>query len=341
MSDVAVVILNWNGEDYLRKFLPALVMHTPSGIADIYIVDNASTDASVAYVKQYHPGISLILFEKNYGFAGGYNRALQQIDADYYILLNSDIEVTPGWIEPVIKAMKSDNSIAACMPKIKSFYRKAYFEYAGAAGGYIDFLGYPFCRGRLLQAIEKDQGQYNDMRSVFWATGACMFIRGSVFKDAGGFDADFFAHMEEIDLCWRLKKRGYNILYIPDVEVFHVGGGTLPNESPYKLFLNVRNNLFMLFKNLPSSKLIPVIFARIILDVLMAIIYLFQFKPRFVWSVCKAHLVFFVKIPALIKKREPGVGKQSVDCIYPGSILYNYFFKKNKLFSDLPKKHKL
>ncbi len=341
MSKVAVVILNWNGEGYLRKFLPTLLMHTPSAIADIYIADNASCDGSVDYVKHAHPNIKLILFDENHGFAGGYNRALEKIDADYYILLNSDIEVTANWIRPVIRIMENDLSVAACMPKIKSFSRKEYFEYAGAAGGYIDFLGYPFCRGRLLQTVEKDHGQYDDMKNIFWATGACMFIRGTAFKETGGFDADFFAHMEEIDLCWRLKKKGLKIVYVPDAVVFHVGGGTLPNESPYKLFLNIRNNLFMLFKNLPPAKLLPLVLTRTVLDALMAITYLLQFKPRFTWAVFKAHIAVLINIPTLIKKRERRLTKKKIDGIYPGSIILNYFVKKNKLFSHLPQKNKL
>ncbi len=338
MTDTAVVILNWNGENFLQKFLPVLISQTPPEVADIYIADNASTDSSVNYIKENFPTIKLIILDKNYGFAGGYNSALMQINADYYVLLNSDIEVTQNWIEPIIRVMKNNQSIAACMPKIKSYYKKTHFEYAGAAGGYIDALGYPFCRGRILRNIEKDTGQYNDAREIFWATGACMFIRSTIFKSMNGFDDDFFAHMEEIDLCWRIKKNGWKILYIPDVEIYHIGGGTLPNENPKKLFLNIRNNLFLLFKNLSSINLLLVISIRTGMDIFMALIYLLQLKPLFTITVFKAHLAFWKNLPVLVKKRKKAKGNKKANCIYRGSILFNYFIRQKKKFSDLSNK---
>ncbi|MCF6242878.1 MAG: glycosyltransferase family 2 protein [Bacteroidales bacterium] len=290
---VAVVILNWNGEKYLKQFIPALIKNSNSDEVVLYVADNASSDDSVQYLRDNYPQIKLILLDENYGFAGGYNKALQQINAEYYILLNSDVEVTSNWIFPIIEKLDQDKSIAAAMPKIKSFNKKTYFEYAGAAGGFIDKYGYPFCRGRILDTIEKDAGQYDDEREIFWASGACMFVRSSVFHEHDGFDADFFAHMEEIDLCWRMKNSGYKIMYYSDVEVYHVGGGALPNNSPFKLYLNFRNNLFMLYKNLPKGKLFQTLFLRMILDGASALVYLLQFSFSSFSAVFRAHIAFY------------------------------------------------
>ncbi|GAB1473986.1 hypothetical protein MASR2M69_14270 [Bacteroidota bacterium] len=255
MSKVAVVILNWNGKHYLERFLHLLIKRTQIKDVEIVIADNCSTDGSQKWIKETHPEIRLIEFDNNYGFTGGYNRALEQIEADYFLLLNSDVEVTPGWIQPLIAALDNNPQIGICMPKIKSAFERDYFEYAGACGGYLDYFGYPFCRGRILSFIEKDTAQYNQEREIFWASGAAFMIRASLYRSLGGFDDTFFAHMEEIDLCWRAKLSGSQVWAFPDSVVYHVGGGTLPNNSPLKLYYNYRNNLLMLYKNLPGNRL--------------------------------------------------------------------------------------
>ena len=249
---VAVVILNWNGKSFLEKFLPS-VFACNSSYAEIIVADNASTDDSVSFLKSKYPQIKIIQNSSNGGFAKGYNDALKLVEAEYYVLLNSDVEVTPNWIDSVIQLMDTDKSIAACQPKIRAFDDKKSFEYAGAGGGFIDKYGYPFCRGRILDTLEEDKGQYNDVREVFWATGACLFVRSECYHKVNGFDEDFFAHMEEIDLCWRLKNLGYKIMYSPNSTVFHVGGGTLNKTSPKKTYLNFRNNLILLCKNHPPK----------------------------------------------------------------------------------------
>ncbi|HEX9615036.1 MAG TPA: glycosyltransferase family 2 protein, partial [Bacteroidota bacterium] len=250
MKKTAVVVLNWNGKDLLERFLPILVRHT-SGNAEIVIADNGSTDDSVDYVRKTFPPVRTILLGKNLGFAGGYNEALKQVEAEYYVILNSDVEVTEGWIESIITMMEGDPRIGACQPKILDIRVRNRFEYAGAAGGFIDVLGYPFCRGRILNSFEEDRGQYDDMKEVFWATGAALFIRSKLFRQAGGFDEDFFAHMEEIDLCWRIKHLGYRVMACPSSTVYHLGGATLDQGNPRKTFLNFRNGLILLFKNHP------------------------------------------------------------------------------------------
>jgi GT2 family glycosyltransferase len=242
---VAVVILNWNGINYLKQFLPSVCASTYPNL-EIIIGDNASTDESVVYVRDNYPQVKIIINDQNYGFAGGYNKILTQLDHDYFILLNSDVEVEPNWIEPVISLMESDSKIAAAQPKILSQANKHSFEYAGAAGGFIDDFGYPFCRGRLFDTLELDKGQYNESSEVFWASGAAFFIKRPNWLEMNGLDDDFFAHMEEIDLCWRLKNEGYKIMYCADSQVYHVGGGTLQAESPFKTYLNFRNNLVLL-----------------------------------------------------------------------------------------------
>lgn len=336
-TKIAVVILNWNGKDYLEKFLPVLIRYSKSELVELYVADNGSIDNSVIFLQTTFPEIKLILFDKNYGFAGGYNKALAKIDAEYYIILNSDVEVTENWIFPIINKMDTDNSVAAAMPKIKSQHNKNYFEYAGAAGGFIDKYGYPFCRGRILDKIEKDSGQYNDESEIFWASGACLFIRSDIFHQHKGFDEDFFAHMEEIDLCWRIKNTGHKIMCYPDSEVFHVGGGALPNNSPKKLYLNYRNNLLMLFKNLSRSKLIQILFIRTVLDGLSAFIYLFKFHFSDFFAVFKAHISFHKLLSKYRKKRKKISIKSNFNHteIYKGSIVYDYFIKKNYFFKDL------
>jgi len=263
-SSVAVVILNWNGKKFLEKFLPSVVSN--SGDAEIIMADNNSSDDSISFMAINYPNIRIIKNSENGGFAKGYNDALKQIKSDYYILLNSDIEVTPNWIDPLFDLMENDSMIAACQPKLRSYYQQDEFEYAGAAGGFIDKWGYPFCRGRIFGHLEKDEAQYENVEEVFWATGAAMFVRAKYFWEVGGLDEDFFAHMEEIDLCWRLKNKGYKIMVHPQSVVFHVGGGTLPKNSPTKTYLNFRNNFYLLYKNLPKKRFKRVFIFRLIWD---------------------------------------------------------------------------
>ena len=303
---------------------------------EIYIADNNSTDDSVKFIENNFPQIKNIQLDENYGFAEGYNRALKQINAEYYILLNSDVEVTENWIMPIINKMNLDNSISAAMPKIKSYHNKIKFEYAGAAGGFIDKYGYPFCRGRILDTIEEDTGQYDNEKEIFWASGACMFIKAEIYNKLGGLDTDFFAHMEEIDLCWRMKNNDYKIMYYSDSEVFHVGGGALPNNSPYKLYLNYRNNLLMLYKNLPKRKLYTTLFIRMVLDGISALIYLLKFKFANFNAVFKAHISFYKLLSVFRQKKKEIDNYNNVNNeIYNKSIVYQYLIKKQKIFSKL------
>ncbi len=300
---VAIVILNWNGEDHLRRFLPSVVRYTTEPYARVVVADNGSTDGSLALLDGCFPSVEVVELDRNYGFAGGYNRALDKVEADMFLLLNSDVEVTEGWLPPLVERIVSDENIAAVMPKILSYVDRDSFEYAGAAGGLIDPLGYPYCRGRVLSRVEHDRGQYDDARQVFWASGAAMLVRADVFRSLGGFDEDYFAHMEEIDLCWRAKNRGMSVWVEPRSEVYHLGGGTLSAGSPYKLFLNFRNNLATLFKNLPSSRLLPVIFVRMCADGAIAAGYLFSGRLSCFVAVFKAHAAFYGTIGALRRKR--------------------------------------
>jgi len=301
MDRVKVVILNWNGRAYLERFLPSVVRHTPG--VPIVVADNGSTDDSVSFLRTRFPQVEVIRLDRNYGFAEGYDRALERIEAEYFLLLNSDIEVPEGWLDPLVEALERDERTAAVAPKILSFDRPDHFEYAGAAGGFIDFLGYPFCRGRILSSIEADRGQYDDPREVFWASGACMLVRSEVFRKLGGFDADFFAHMEEIDFCWRAQLAGYAIRVEPRSHVLHVGGGTLPNDNPHKIYLNFRNNLCMLYKNLSRSSFWPVLFVRMAMDGLSALVFLAQGRPSFFGKVFRAHIDFHRQRRSLHEKR--------------------------------------
>jgi GT2 family glycosyltransferase len=329
----AVVILNWNGRRFLEKFLPGVIEHS-ADVAEIIIADNDSSDDSLEYLGKSHPGLRIIKLEKNFGFAGGYNQALKEIEADYYILLNSDIEVTDNWISPVIGIMQNDTSIAACQPKIRSYNDPEKFEYAGAAGGFIDKYGYPFCQGRLFQSLEKDEGQYNLTREVFWATGACMFVRSDVFSKLGGFDDEFFAHMEEIDFCWRAKNQGYKIMYCPDSTIFHIGGGTLPKNNSRKTYLNIRNNIIMLFKNLEQERLTRVLTARIILDYIAAMKFLVDGGFKDMIAVLKAHFYFWTNLSRLRKKREK-IPHLKVSQIYWGNVVMQHYLQRKKSFRQL------
>jgi GT2 family glycosyltransferase len=330
---IAVVILNWNGKKFLEKFLPSVIERSRKD-AEIIIADNASSDGSIEYLKKYHPEIRIIRLEKNYGFATGYNLALKKVSADYYILLNSDIEVTDNWIMPVIRVLEKDPLIAACQPKIRSYHEPEKFEYAGAAGGFIDKYGYPFCQGRLFQSLETDNGQYDNIAEVFWATGACMFVRASVYHELGGFDDDFFAHMEEIDFCWRAKNKGYKIYYTPESKIFHIGGGTLPKNNSRKTYLNIRNNIIMLYKNLEPARLWKILAARIILDYIAAIKFLIDGGFKDMAAVVKAHWYFYTNMGKLRKKREK-ISHLRVSKIYWGNIVLKHYIGRKKSFLDL------
>ncbi len=333
MKKIAVVILNWNGKKFLEELLPTLIQHTPSEV-DIVVGDNASSDNSVEFLKQSYPQIQIIQNDKNYGFAEGYNKVLDKVYADYFVLLNSDVEVTDNWISPIINMMDADDNIAICQPKLLSYYQRDTFEYAGGAGGYIDKYGYPFCRGRLFTTLEKDNGQYNDVCEIFWATGAAMFVKAKVWKDLGGLDGDFFAHMEEIDFCWRAKNAGYKVYYCPQSVVYHIGGGTLPPSSPFKTFLNFRNNFSLLFKNLQKRQLAYVFPIRILMDWVAALKFLAEKKPKEFTAVIKAHWDFYRQIPALKHKRK-NITQRKVSNIYNGNIVLEYYLKGKKIFSKL------
>jgi GT2 family glycosyltransferase len=335
MKKIAIVILNWNGIKYLQQFIPNVVKYSKADNfqVDVIVADNGSTDGSIEWLTSNYPNVRTILFDKNHGFTGGYNLALKQVIADYFLILNSDIEVTEGWLTPLLGFMESTPNAAACMPKLLSYHQPSKFEYAGAAGGFIDFLGYPFCRGRILNVVEDDNNQYNNDLEIFWTTGACMLIRSEQFWEAGGFDNDFFAHMEEIDLCWRLKRLGYSIWCIPKSKVYHVGGGTLAANNPRKVYFNHRNNLMMLLKNLSRQSLIQVLVFRYILDIATAFLYLITGKPRFTWSVIKAHLYFLNSIVKTVRKRRRF--KHPKLSLYRNSIILQFFFLNKKRFSQL------
>jgi GT2 family glycosyltransferase len=324
---IAVVILNWNGEKLLEQFLPSIVNYSPE--ADIYVADNASTDDSVSYLKAFFPKVKIIQNESNLGFAEGYNEALKQVDSDIFALVNSDIEVTENWLKPIIETFESEPKTAIIQPKLLDFKRKEYFEYAGAAGGFIDKYGYPYCRGRVFETLEKDNGQYDDNCEIFWASGACFFIRSSVYKELKGFDGDFFAHQEEIDLCWRAFNKGHQIKYNSQSVVYHVGGATLQQGNPMKTFLNFRNSLLMLLKNLPKKQLFSVIFIRFILDGIAGIQFLFQGKFKHFMAILKAHSSFYTLFFDHYKKR--GIF-QSEKYYKVKSIVFQYYVKAGKVF---------
>lgn len=334
---VAVVILNWNGIKFLEQFLPSVIQHTSPNLCEIIVADNCSNDSSVKFLEKNFPMVRIIQNKRNGGFAGGYNDALKLVNTKYYVLLNQDVEVSENWVENVIEQMEKDEKIAAAQPKLRDFYNRSYFEYAGGSGGYLDRNSYAFCRGRMFNTLEKDEGQYDDVKEIFWATGACMFVRSELFWKAGGFDEDFFAHQEEIDLCWRLQNMGFKILAVPSSVVYHVGGGSLPKGNPRKTYLNFRNNLMMMFKNLPSYKLPPKMFWRLILDGVAAVYSILKngnLKDFF--AVLHAHFSFYASVPLLLKKRKkipPHSGKHMSNI----NILWQYFFKGKRKFSELPK----
>lgn len=334
---VLVAILNWNGQKHLSEFLPSVVLHS-SNDAEILVIDNASTDDSVAWLKSHFPQVRVKQNPFNAGFAGGYNTGLENETADFFVLLNSDVEVTPNWILPVIQVMETDEKIVAAQPSVRAFLKQTHYEHAGAAGGYMDKDLYPFCRGRIFGQVEPCDGQYESVEEVFWATGACLFIRGNAFKEVGGFDHDFFAHMEEIDLCWRLKNRGYRIMTVPQSKVFHLGGGTLNYESPGKTYLNFRNNLWAIHKNYFESNLFLKIFRRLTMDGLAGIRFLVKLQFKHLWAIFRAHFGYYGALKRLNKQRaaEKEVKHQlNRKGWYKKSITFGFFLKGKKKFSDL------
>ncbi len=334
MIKIAVVILNYNGEKFLREFLPSVLAH--SGDAKIIVADNGSTDLSVDVLTQKFPVVELIQLGNNYGFCGGYNRALKQVDAEYYVLLNSDVEVTPDWLTPIINLLDENPEIAAAQPKILAYNEKDHFEYAGAAGGFIDSLGYPFCRGRVFNVTEKDLGQYNDGREIFWATGACFVIRSKVYHEMEGLDEDFFAHMEEIDLCWKIQRTGHKVFYCGASAVYHVGAGTLSRANPRKTYYNFRNGLSLVYKHWSTGELFWKLPLRILLDYVAALTFLLSGKADDARAVLRAHYHFVKKSGKNRAKRRALKKYPFTDRnIYSGSILWDHFvLKKNRIKVD-------
>ncbi|MBT8257052.1 MAG: glycosyltransferase [Bacteroidia bacterium] len=327
----AIVILNWNGVTLLKQFLPSVVANSES--VSIYVIDNASEDNSVDFITSNFPEIELIHLEKNLGYAGGYNEGLKTIKADLICLMNNDIKVEQGWLQPVLDAFEQNEDLGAAQPTLLDLNRPDYFEYAGAAGGYIDKYGFPFCRGRLFENLEQDKGQYDDNSDIFWASGACLFIRRELFDRLGGFDTRFFAHMEEVDLCWRLYHKGYAVKHIYQSKVYHLGGGTLSHSSPRKTFLNFRNSLYMLYKNLPAKYRFKIIFTRLILDGIAAVKFFFEAQPAHSLAVLKAHLSYY----GSFSKLDPveNVADRPNKYYYTPSVVWSYFLKGKKTFDRL------
>jgi GT2 family glycosyltransferase len=335
MPLVSIVILNWNGKEWLRKFLPSVLASSYIN-KRVIVADNNSTDDSITFLQQDFPGVELIVHTTNEGFAKGYNTALKQVQSDYYVLLNSDVEVMPGWIEPIIDLMEKDSLIAACQPKILSYHQPQNFEYAGACGGWLDQFGYPFARGRVFDETEKDEGQYDDAQACFWASGAALFVKAKYYHEAGGLDEYFFAHQEEIDLCWRLQLEGYQVYVQPASVVYHVGGGTLAQGNDLKTFLNFRNNLIMLSKNLPPGEAVWKIPVRLILDGIAAWKMIFSGNAGYFFSVCKSH-VFFVKWLVFDQRKSvfPSFKRGKLNGLYTSSVVWQYFVKSKKTFSEI------
>ncbi|MDH6306634.1 GT2 family glycosyltransferase [Parabacteroides sp. PF5-5] len=338
MKKVAVVILNWNGRELMERFLPSVVANSPAEYAEVIVADNGSTDDSIQMLQDKFPSVRVLRLAENYGFAEGYNRAIEQIDAEYTVLLNSDVEVTPGWLEAPLKALDADPAIACVQPKILAYHNKGYFEYAGAAGGYIDRYGYPFCRGRVLHHVEEDKGQYDTPTDVLWATGACLFIRTAVFKAEGGLDGRFFAHQEEVEMCWRLRCRGYRLMCIPQSVVYHVGGATLTTENPRKTFLNFRNSLLMVYKNLPEKDLKHVMRARFWLDYIAALKFLLTGHPRNARAVYRARKEFYRLLPVYKPVRQENLRRTIINPVpelMQQSLILSFYLKGLKRFSQL------
>ena len=327
---IAIVILNWNGQKLLEQFLPSIIEHSQE--ATVYVVDNASTDNSVEFVKKHFPTIQHIQNGENGGFAKGYNEALQHIKADIFCLLNNDVKVTKGWLSPIVSAFQNQPNTVIVQPKILDYKHKAYFEYAGAAGGFIDKYGYPYCRGRIFNTVEKDEGQYDDSTDILWASGACLFIRKDIYEILNGFDEKFFAHMEEIDLCWRAKNLGYQIKYIGTSAVFHLGGGTLQNTNPKKTYLNFRNSLYTLVKN-AQGNLLLLVFVRLFLDGIAGLKFLVELKPKHTFAVLNSHFSFYINLRRVLKQRKSLQKKKKYH--QTTSIVWSYFVNKKTTFNSL------
>jgi hypothetical protein len=338
MHKTAIVILNWNGLGFLKMFLGTVIKYSVDEKTSVFVADNGSTDGSPEWIAENFSEVKLIRLDKNHGFAGGYNLALNQIDAMYFVLLNSDIEVTQDWLKPLIRFMDNNPDVASCQPKILSYNQKDHFEHAGAAGCFIDKFGYPFCRGRVINKVEKDTGQYDNQINIFWSSGACMIVKSEAWKKCGGFDDDFFAHMEEIDLCWRFHKAGYRVCFLPESVIYHIGGGTLSYSSPFKTYLNFRNSLFLLYKNLPDNELNSVLFIRRILDGLAAVYFLFQGNFSSVASVWRAHIDYYRAIDKLKEKRK-AVKKLEIysshETVLNKSIVFEFYVKGHKTYKSL------
>ncbi|WP_299163005.1 glycosyltransferase family 2 protein [uncultured Tenacibaculum sp.] len=328
----AIVILNWNGKKLLEQFLPSIVNFS-SDEAEVYVADNASTDDSIHFIKQNYPSVKIIQNTTNGGYAKGYNDALQHINADIYCLLNSDIEVTQNWLTPILKVFKDEKSTAIVQPKLLDFKDKTKFEYAGAGGGFIDLYGYPYCRGRVFNHLETDNGQFNDTTTIFWASGACLFIRSEVYHHLNGFDEDYFAHQEEIDLCWRAQNEGYTIKYVGSSTVFHVGGATLQETNPHKTFLNFRNSLLNVVKNVPKQWFLFVIFSRLILDGIAGLKFILELRPIHTWAIIKAHFSFYKNFFKFLSKRRVLQKKSNYNL--HTSIVWQYFGLGRKKFENL------
>lgn len=340
MDTLAIVILNYNGQPFLAKFLPSVLANADGH--PVYVADSASTDESVAFVKSTFPTVRVIELSRNEGYAGGYNLALERIRAQYggatyYVLPNSDIEATPGWLSPMLKLLESNPVIAACQPKIRSYSQPDLFEHAGAAGGFVDWLGYVFCRGRVFATFEKDTGQYDTNKRVFWATGACLFVRAEVFHRVGDFDASFFAHMEEIDWCWRVQRQGYEVWACGESTVYHVGGGTLHKSNPHKTYLNYRNSLYMLYKNWPADGCLwPKILFRLVLDGISSLLFMREGKWSDVWAILRAHFAFYGRLPILYRQRKQLRNQQTTEVkLYPKSVVWQYFAEGKKTFEGM------
>ena len=328
----AIVILNWNGQKLLEQFLPSIVNFS-SEEAEIYVADNASTDSSIKYIKDFFPSVNIVKNKINGGYAKGYNDALKAINADIYCLINSDVEVTKNWLSPILETFQSDEKTAIIQPKILDFKDKSKFEYAGAAGGFVDLYGYPYCRGRIFNHLETDNNQFNDISEIFWASGACFFIRSKVYHQLNGFDEDYFAHQEEIDLCWRTQNIGYKVKYVGTSTVFHIGGATLQETNPHKTYLNFRNSLLNVVKNVPKKWFLFVVFSRLILDGIAGLKFILELRPIHTWAILKAHLSFYKNFFKFLKKRRKLQKKQ--DYNLHTSIVWQYFGLGRKNFEEL------
>jgi GT2 family glycosyltransferase len=338
MKKTFIVILNWNGIAYLKKFLGKVVEYSADARTEICVADNGSTDGSADWVEENFSDVRVIRFDTNWGFAEGYNLAIEKLEAEYFVLINSDIEVTEGWLQPLVRYMDENSGAASCQPKILSLECRDYFEHAGAAGGFIDKYGYPFCRGRILNVAEKDEGQYDNQTDIFWSSGACMIIRSEAWKKCGGFDAAFFAHMEEIDLCWRLHRAGYRIGFTPESKVYHIGGGSLDYNSPFKIYLNFRNSLFMLYKNLEDDKLFYILLMRRILDGMAALMFLLSGRFSYFNSVLRAHIQYYkskgdLKLKRKMVKELGNYGSEGL--ILNKSVVLQFYIKGNKTYKRL------